>query len=81
MPPIVRKRGRPKGHEVTVIGLPAKKHNKGGGGSNSDSAASKEKLMPFIKLHTSLKEKGSFCLSLFSSLSLSLSLYLSLVFP
>ncbi len=25
MPPIMRKRGRPKGHEVTVIGLPAKK--------------------------------------------------------
>ena len=25
MPPVMRKRGRPKGHEVTVIGLPAKR--------------------------------------------------------
>ena len=63
MPPIIRKRGCPKGHEVTVIGLPAKKLNKGGGGggggsSSSNSGASKEKLVPFIKLHTSLKEKG-----------------------
>ena len=57
MPPIIRKCGRPKGHEVTVIEQPAKKPNKGGGGG-SDSAASKEKLVPFIKLHTSLKEKG-----------------------
>ena len=73
MPPIVRERGHPKGHEVMVIRLPAKKHNKGGGCS-SDSAASKEKLVPF-KLHTSLKEKGLFCLSLFS-LSLSLSYFL-----
>ena len=29
MPLIVRKHGRPKGHEVTVIGLPAIKPNKG----------------------------------------------------
>ena len=65
MPPIIRKRGRPKGHEMIVIELPAKKANKGGG----DSAANKEKLVLFIKLHTSLKEKGLFSLSLSLSLS------------
>ena len=25
IPPVVRKRGRPKGHEITVVGLPKKK--------------------------------------------------------
>ena len=45
MPPILRKRGRPKGHELTVIGLPAKKKAKSG------------KVQPFIKLHISLKKK------------------------
>lgn len=29
LPPIYRKRGRPKGHEKTVIGLPCKRHKKG----------------------------------------------------
>ena len=52
MPPIIQKQGRPKGHEVTVIGLPAKKQKK------STSESSKAKLQPFIKLHTSIKEKG-----------------------
>ncbi len=46
MPPILRRRGRPKGHELTVIGLPMKKKKK------------ESKLLPFIKLHTSIKEKG-----------------------
>ena len=46
MPPILRKCGHPKGHELTVIGLPAKKKAKSG------------KVQPFIKLHTSLKERG-----------------------
>ena len=41
----MRKRGRPKGHEITVVGLPLKK-----------SAC--PKLVPFLKLHTSTKEKG-----------------------
>ena len=52
MPPILRKRGRPKGHEVTVIGLPAKKVKKSISGESR-----KRKLQPF-KLHTSLKEEG-----------------------
>lgn len=52
MPPTVQKRGRPKGHEVTVIGLPAKKQKK------STTETSKPRLQPFIKLHTSVKEKG-----------------------
>ncbi len=28
MPPIIRKRGRPKGHNLTVIGIPKKKKSK-----------------------------------------------------
>ncbi len=48
MPPVLKKRGRPKGHDLTVIGLPAKKC----------THAAKPKLQPFLKLHTSLKEKG-----------------------
>ena len=48
MPPIIRKRGRPKGHEVTVIGLPAKKGKR-------NAAESGTRLQPFIKLHTSIK--------------------------
>ena len=51
MPPIMRKRGRPKGHEVTVIGLPAKK-------SKGTSKLNREKVVPFIKLHSSVKERG-----------------------
>ena len=54
MPPILRKRGRPKGHEVTVIGLPAKKVKKGVSGDQSTDR--RRKPLPLIKLHTSLKE-------------------------
>ena len=50
MPPIIRKRGRPKGHEVTVRGLSAKKKRK--------KKLTDTPLQPFIKLHTSIKEKG-----------------------
>ncbi len=51
MPPIMRKRGRPKGFEVTAIGLPAKKIKKG-------AVSKKPKVSPFIKLHSSVKERG-----------------------
>lgn len=47
VPPRLKKRGRPKGHDLTVIGLPAKKRN-----------TFVSKLQPFAKLHTSIKEKG-----------------------
>lgn len=52
MPPSIRKRGHPKGHEVTVISLPAKKQKK------STTGSCKLRLQPFIKLHMSIKEKG-----------------------
>ena len=52
MPPAINKRGRPKGHEVTVIGLPAKKRKK------NTSEPYKPRLQPFIRLHTSIKDKG-----------------------
>jgi len=52
MPPTIKKCGHPKGHEVTVIGLPAKK------GRRNTTEPCKLRLQPFIKLHTSIKEKG-----------------------
>ncbi len=50
LPPIIRKRGRPKGHECTVIGLPFKKSKTD---CNKDG-----RIKPFINLHSSIKEKG-----------------------
>ena len=47
IPPTIRKRGRPKGRDLTVIGLPVKKCKK-----------NKEKLLPFLKLHPSVKEES-----------------------
>jgi zinc finger SWIM domain-containing protein 3 len=47
-PPKVKKRGRPKGHELTVIGMPAKKKSKK---SNFQAPCS------FIKLPVSAKEQ------------------------
>ena len=48
VPPAVKKRGRPKGHNLTTVGLPAKKAKK-------DSGAP----LTFIRLHTSEKVKGT----------------------
>ena len=45
LPPKLRKRGRPKGAEKTVIGLPRKKHRG-------------NKPVPFAKKQPSDKEKG-----------------------
>lgn len=50
MPPVVKRKGRPRGHELTAIGLPAKKAKKG----------SKNKPTRFLMLHTSDKERGRF---------------------
>ena len=50
MPPAINKRGHPKEHEVTVIGLPTEKRKE------NTSEPCKLRLQPFIKLHTSIKE-------------------------
>ena len=48
VPPILKRRGRPKGHELTVIGLLTKKKK---------GSVAKHKLQPFLKLHTSKRER------------------------
>ena len=48
VPPAMKKRGRPKGHELTTIGLPAKKSRKDTGGPCA-----------FSRMDTSEKVKGS----------------------
>ena len=48
--PIVKRRGRPRGHELTTIGLPAKKAKK-----DVD-----KKPCSFSSLHISRKEEGEF---------------------
>ncbi len=48
LPPVVKMRGRPKGHSKTTIGLPSKKNHS-------------RKPQAFIGLHTSIKEKGLQC--------------------
>ena len=48
MPPIIKKRWRLKGHEVTVVILPRRKIRK------------KDKVLPSISLHVSVKEKGKY---------------------
>lgn len=48
LPPKMRKRGRPKGAEKTVIGLTRKKRKSSG-----------SKPLPFLKKHPADKEKGT----------------------
>ena len=50
LPPPVKQRGRPKGHDLTVVGLPAKRARKG----------KTNKPCSFSKLHVSEKERGRY---------------------
>ena len=52
MPPKIKRRGRPKGHQLTTIGLPAKKQK-----------LERTKPCSFQKLHTSFKEIGIVCVA------------------
>ena len=65
MPPKVKKRGRPKGHQLTTIGLPAEKQR-------TEGTNSMKKPCSFQKLHISFKEKGtvSTCYVQLSSISI-----------
>ena len=51
MPPKVKKRGRPKGLQLTTIGLPAKKQR-------TEGTNSMKKPCSFQKLRASFKDKG-----------------------
>ena len=50
MPPLIKKRGRPKGHGLTTIGFPAKRARK--------EVVCSKRPCSFTKLHVSEKEKG-----------------------
>lgn len=49
MPPIIRKRGRPKGSDKTIIGLPKKKKK-----------SLENKPLPFLKKTPKEREEGIF---------------------
>ena len=49
MPSVIKRRGRPKGHLLTTIGLPRKK----------GKSTIAKKPCSFLKLHTSEKERGT----------------------
>ena len=57
MPPVIRTRGRPKGHQLTTIGLPLKKAKRQQG---------KNKPVQFLMLHTSEKERGMITITMLS---------------
>ena len=48
LPLAIKVKGRPKGHNLTTIGLPAKR------------SKNSSKPQPFILMHTSVKEEGSY---------------------
>ena len=51
VPPVVKKRGRPKGSNLTVISLPMKKSKK--------KQQTSRRICTFSQLHTSEKIKGT----------------------